>query len=82
MAKVRKASTIALSLCEVIGRLSKQPVVDGLIVVGSTATENIAPQDLFWHYFTARGLLPDGEKAQIAYLNQQDPTLAMVCSVS
>lgn len=32
-----------------------------------------APQDLFWHYFTVRGLPPDSEKAQLAYLQEHDP---------
>lgn len=31
------------------------------------------PQDLFWHYFTVRGLPPDSEKAQLLYLQVHDP---------
>ncbi len=32
------------------------------------------PQDLFWNYFAVRGLQPDSEKKQIAYLQKHDPT--------
>jgi len=31
------------------------------------------PQDLFWNYFAVRGLRPDSEKQQIAYLQEHDP---------
>jgi len=32
------------------------------------------PQDLFWNYFAVRGLPPNSEKQQIAYLQEHDPT--------
>ncbi len=31
------------------------------------------PQDLFWNYFAVRGLHPESEKAEIAYLREHDP---------
>lgn len=43
MAKKYKASTAALSLDEVISRLSKQQAVDGLLVVGSAVKMELSP---------------------------------------